>query len=85
MGPINDVLFHPKHPYTQALIDAISEPDPNNLYKEKVVRINEPLDIDVYQGCRFRARCPYAIDKCQKEPKLEQIQNQQVACFVPVD
>jgi len=85
MGPINDVLFHPKHPYTQALIDAISEPDPNNLYKEKVVRINEPLDIDVYQGCRFRARCPYAIDKCAQEPKLEQIQNQQVACFVPID
>jgi len=85
MGPINDVLFHPKHPYTQALIDAISEPDPNNLYKEKVVRINEPLDIDVYQGCRFRARCPYAIDKCTQEPKLEQIQNQQVACFVPID
>ena len=34
MGNINDVLTHPKHPYTQALIDAISEPNPSNLYKE---------------------------------------------------
>jgi len=30
-GPIDEVLLHPKHPYTQALIDAISEPDPENL------------------------------------------------------
>ncbi len=61
MGTIDDVLLHPKHPYTQALIDAISEPDPENLHREKKIRINEPLDIDVYQGCRFHARCPYEI------------------------
>ncbi len=70
-GPIDEILLHPKHPYTQALIDAISEPDPENLHKEKNVRINEPLDIDVYEGCRFRARCPYAIEKCKEEPPLE--------------
>jgi len=57
-GPINQVLLKPRHPYTQALIDAISEPDPDNLYKEKIIRINEPLDIDFYSGCRFLARCP---------------------------
>ena len=49
-GSIDQVLLEPKHPYTQALIDAISEPDPNNLHKEKVIRINEPLDIDFYSG-----------------------------------
>jgi len=63
-GLINQVLLEPRHPYTQALIDAISEPDPDNLYKEKIIRINEPLDIDFYSGCRFLARCPYAIKKC---------------------
>ncbi|MBM2852750.1 MAG: oppD, partial [Candidatus Nitrosotenuis sp.] len=82
IGPINDVLLHPMHPYTQALLDAISEPDPNNLYKEKIIRINEPLDIDVYQGCRFQARCPYAFEKCKTEPGLEDIGNERkVACF----
>ncbi|HEU03968.1 MAG TPA: ABC transporter ATP-binding protein [Nitrosopumilus sp.] len=86
MGPIDDVLFHPKHPYTQALIDAISEPDPENLHREKKIRINEPLDIDVYQGCRFRARCPYAIEKCKDEPPLEKIENdREVACFVKLE
>ena len=86
MGPIDKVLLHPKHPYTQALIDALSEPDPENLHKEKKIRINEPLDIDVYQGCRFRARCPYAIEECKDEPPLEDIgDDRDVACFVKLD
>lgn len=85
-GPVDDVLLHPRHPYTQALIDAISEPDPENLMHEKKIRINEPLDIDVYHGCRFRARCPYAIEKCKEEPPLEQVdQDRLAACFVKLD
>ena len=39
-GNINDVLSNPKHSYTQALINAISEPDPNNLYREKNIGLN---------------------------------------------
>ncbi len=86
MGPIDQVLLHPKHPYTQALIDALSEGDPENLHKEKKIRINEPLDIDVYQGCRFRARCPYAIEECKEDPPLEDIgDGRDVACFVKLD
>ena len=83
-GSINKVLLEPRHPYTQALIDAISEPDPSNLYKEKVIRINEPLDIDSYSGCRFRARCPYAIEKCENVPSLETHDGRNVACFVDI-
>ena len=86
MGKIDQVLLHPKHPYTQALIDALSEPDPENLHKERKIRINEPLNIDVYQGCRFRARCPYAIEECKKEPPLDKIEDgRDVACFVKLD
>jgi peptide/nickel transport system ATP-binding protein len=86
MGQIDDVLFKPKHPYTQALIDAISEPDPENLNKEKKIRINDPLEIDVYEGCRFRARCPYVIDKCKVEPNLETIdKDHSFACYVDID
>jgi len=83
-GPINQVLLKPRHPYTQALIDAISEPDPDNLYKEKIIRINEPLDIDFYSGCRFLARCPYAIKKCKDVPILETRDGRNVACFVDI-
>lgn len=86
MGLIDEVLLKPKHPYTQALMDAISEPDPENLNRERKIRINEPLDIDVYLGCRFRARCPYAIEKCKAEPSLENIgKDHSVACYVSLD
>jgi len=86
IGPVDKVLVKPKHPYTQALIDAISEPDPENLHKERKIRINEAIDIDVYQGCRFRARCPYAIDKCVIEPELEMTSDEHYsACFVKLD
>ena len=85
-GPIDQVILTPKHPYTQALIDAISEPDPENLYKEKKIRINDPIDVDVYSGCRFYSRCPYSDEKCKKEPPLENINNKRnVACFFPLD
>jgi len=86
MGKIDDVLLNPKHPYTQALIDAISEPDPDNLKKEKNIRIKEPTEINVYEGCRFRARCPYVIDKCNVEPELKITDDDHaVACYVNLD
>ena len=86
MGPINKVLASPRHPYTQALIDAISEPDPDNIHREKKVRIKESSGADVYQGCRFRARCPYVIERCKDEPDLEKIgEEHYVACFIELD
>ena len=86
IGPINQVLLKPKHPYTQALIDAISEPDPENLHRERKIRINEPSDVDVFQGCRFRSRCPYVIKKCIKEPSLGKISDEHYsACYVELD
>jgi peptide/nickel transport system ATP-binding protein len=86
VGLIDDVLLKPKHPYTQALIDAISEPDPENLNREKKIRINEPQDIDVDSGCLFRDRCPYVIEKCKIKPDLEDRGNGHlVACYVNLD
>lgn len=86
IGPIKEIISNPRHPYTQALIDSISEPDPDNIQKDRKIRINDPLDIDVYHGCRFRARCPYAIEKCKQEPELEEISEERyLACFVKIN
>jgi len=86
MGDINDVLLKPKHPYTQALIDAISEPDPENLNREKEIRIKEPTKVDVYEGCRFRSRCPYVINECNVEPELKTNEKDHYfACYVKID
>ena len=71
-GPVESVLLEPKHPYTQALIDAIPEPDPENLGRAREIRILEPDGgADPVSGCRFRGRCPYAEDICAKEPELQ--------------
>ncbi len=86
IGQIDEVLDNPKHPYTQALIDAISEPDPENLTKERVIRIKETSIIENLEGCKFRNRCPYAIEKCSVEPKLEKRANEHyAACYIELD
>ena len=85
-GPINQVLENPKHPYTQALIDAISEPDPENLHKEKRIRIKEAQETGNFKGCRFKARCLYAIEKCSVEPELQKVnQEHYSACYVKLN
>ena len=85
-GPINEVLENPRHPYTQALIDAISEPNPNNLHVKKEIRIKDPPDADEFEGCRFKPRCIYAIEKCSKEPDLEKVgDNHYSACYVKLE
>ena len=87
-GDIEDVLLSPAHPYTMALTDALSEPDPANRFRKKEVRINERAGGggggDPYTGCRFRARCPYAVERCLSEPGLEPRGRggRRVACFV---
>ena len=85
-GPINEVLENPRHPYTQALIDAISEPNPDNLHRKKEIRIKDPPDTDEFEGCRFKPRCIYAIEKCSKEPDLEKVgDNHYSACYVKLE
>ena len=83
-GPIADVLSNPRHPYTQALIDAISEPNPENASKKKKIRIREPPGKDTL-GCRFANRCPYVVEKCSTEPDLiEGEQGRFAACWVDI-
>ncbi|MGH9923209.1 MAG: oligopeptide/dipeptide ABC transporter ATP-binding protein, partial [Nitrososphaerales archaeon] len=85
MGPIDKVLLNPLHPYTQALIDAISEPDANNRLKEKkMVRIKTETGIErVSTGCNFYNRCPHAMEVCKTEPKLMEVEDSHyVSCFL---
>jgi len=83
-GPIDKVLLNPLHPYTQALIDALSEPDPNNRFVEKKVRIKTETGAEVmHGGCNFDPRCPYAMDICKQEPKLLEVEESHyVSCFL---
>ncbi len=81
-GPTETVLSDPKHPYTQLLMSAAADP------REKEAEISAdtgdpPRVIDPSEGCRFRWRCPYAIEKCaQVTPHLKPIGSTLVACHV---
>ncbi len=61
MGDFKEIVRSPLHPYTQALIAAIPEPDPSNRFKEREVVPGEPPNlISPPPGCRFHPRCPYS-------------------------
>ena len=81
-GDIDSVLSNPLHPYTQALIDAVYDPAQNNLNNEKIIRMkfgNVPVP---ETGCRFYNRCLYSMEKCKKDPKLEEKKGHFVSCFL---
>jgi peptide/nickel transport system ATP-binding protein len=81
-GPTDRVLSEAKHPYTQLLLSAVADP------REEVQSISAdtgepPRVINPSDGCRFRWRCPYAIEKCaQVTPRPEPIGPSLVACHV---
>ncbi|MEM2634271.1 MAG: ABC transporter ATP-binding protein [Nitrososphaerales archaeon] len=89
MGICEEVLSNPLHPYTQALIDAVLEPNPNNRFKEKKVRIigEIPSPIDIPNGCRLNPRCPYVMEKCKliEPPFIEFKPSHYVACHLLID
>jgi peptide/nickel transport system ATP-binding protein len=81
-GPTETVLSHPKHPYTQLLLSAVADP------REEVESVaadtgEPPKVINPSEGCRFRWRCPFAIERCaQVTPRPATIGSTQVACHV---
>ena len=82
-GPAEVVLSKPKHPYTQLLLSAV--PDPLEEAPFTTSDAGEPPKVvNPGEGCRFRWRCPLAIDACARTtPKLRPMgRDHEAACHV---
>ena len=83
-APIEELVDEPLHPYTQALITAVPDPDPTAEKSKVIIKGEVPNPINVPKGCRFHPRCFYAEEICRKEePEIVEIkENHRVACHL---
>ena len=87
--PGEDVTEHAVHPYTQALLSAIPEADPNKAKANQRIPIKGeiPSPINPKNCCRFAERCQHATERCFKEmPQMKEIApGHKVACHLVED
>jgi peptide/nickel transport system ATP-binding protein len=83
-GPTEDVLQHPKHPYTQLLLSAVPDPHIDAQETPPVDSSEPPRVINPGEGCRFRWRCPYRVEVCDRvTPELRLLRPEhRAACHV---
>lgn len=82
-APREALFRRPAHPYARLLLDAAPSLDANALRRTQASASNElPSPYDPPSGCRFRTRCPHAVERCAAEtPELRELgAGHHVAC-----
>lgn len=82
LGTSEELYAKPLHPYTQALLSAIPESDPESRREKIRLQGEIPSPVNPPEGCRFHPRCPLATEACrQKTPEFREVQaGHYVAC-----
>jgi len=81
-----ELYFNPLHPYTLALLSAIPVPDPKEKRDRIILKGDVPTSRNPPSGCRFRTRCPIAIDECRSiDPELREISPMHSVACIRVD
>lgn len=85
IGSPEEVFVPPYHPYTEALLSAISLPDPTIDQDSILLEGSVPSPVNPKPGCRFASRCPRKIgDICENEnPPLVSYGNHKIYCHIP--
>ncbi len=82
LAPTNELFYAPKHPYTEALMSAIPEVDPDIEMTPVHLEGEIPSPVNPPSGCHFHTRCPYVQDICKTDvPIWQEIEPERfVAC-----
>jgi peptide/nickel transport system ATP-binding protein len=81
VAPIADIIAHPRHPYTRALIASLPSLDVRGALAG--IPGLAPSLRDLPTGCAFHPRCEFVMDRCRQErPVLRDITGAQVACHL---
>lgn len=81
-GPAREIVHHPRHPYTKALLSAVPRRDREHQAKPQLLTGETPNPVDLPPGCRFRARCPVGTDDCERtDPPLVAAGDHETACL----
>jgi oligopeptide/dipeptide ABC transporter ATP-binding protein len=82
-GATGEVIRHPRHPYTKALIEALPHPEAQDGVPLKPIAGAPPTPRAPVSGCSFHPRCAYAVDQCRESvPDLRTYGQRRFACSV---
>jgi oligopeptide transport system ATP-binding protein len=88
IGPASEVVDHPLHPYTRALVSAVPIPNPQ-LERQRqriILQGDPPSPLNPPAGCSFHPRCPFAIAECKKQiPELVRKEDNRLAACIRIE
>jgi oligopeptide transport system ATP-binding protein len=86
LSPRDALYARPLHPYAEALLSAVNEPDPERARTRTriILKGDVPSPANPPKGCSFSTRCPRVFDRCRSErPDLREVEpGRQVACHL---
>lgn len=83
MGPVQEVLMNPRHPYTQLLRESIPEADPDRKWQGRISIAETEQEEYLRKGCKFAGRCPQVMGICKNQvPDTVNVDGVQVKCHL---